>query len=176
MPIPSPTDHIASLVFRKVPLAAAATLLLVGVAINFVNVIGRYVFLNAIYWAEEAMVYLSIWAVFLAAIAVAFDGTALTMDFFSARMKPTLKRLVNLSIVSVTVAVSLFMAWQSVQIARVLIRNGQKSIALEVPMVVPQAALMFGFIMIAAAVLTRFALGHDTRVAATDAPSSDPSV
>ena len=172
---PSPTAQIASLVFRKVPLAAAAALLLVGVAINFANVIGRYVFLAAIYWAEEAMVYLSIWAIFLAAIAIAFDGTALTMDFFSARLTPALKRLLNLSIVSVTVAISLFMAWQSIQIARVLIRNDQKSIALEIPMVIPQAALMFGFIMIAAAVLARFALGRDARVAAEEASSSDTS-
>ena len=27
----------------------------------------------AIFWAEEAMVYLAIWAIFLAAIAVAYD-------------------------------------------------------------------------------------------------------
>jgi TRAP-type C4-dicarboxylate transport system permease small subunit len=174
MPPPSPTAHIAALIFRRLPLAAAAALLLTGVAINFANVVGRYVFLAAIYWAEEAMVYLSIWAIFLAAIAIAFDGTALTMDFFSARMKPALKRFVNLATVSVTVAVSLFMAWQSIQIARVLVRNGQNSIALEIPMVIPQAALMFGFIMIAAAVLTRFALGHGASVASA-APSPDSS-
>ena len=57
-----------------------------GVAINFTNVIGRYVFQAAIYWAEEAMVYLAIWSIFLAAIAIAYDRAHLTMDFFSARL------------------------------------------------------------------------------------------
>lgn len=173
MPHPSPTARIAALVFRKAPLAAAATLLLSGVLINLANVIGRYVFLAAIYWAEEAMVYLSIWAIFLAAIAVAYDGTALTMDFFFARVSPALRKLMSASITAITAAVSLFMAWQSVQIARVLARNGQNSIALEIPMVIPQAALTFGFAMIAAAVVTRFVLGGDeTTAAETRSPDS----
>jgi len=168
MPPSSASARIAGLIFRKIPLAIAASLLLTGVAINLANVVGRYVFLAAIYWAEEAMVYLSIWAIFLAAIAIAYDGTALTMDFFFVRMPRAFRRSVNASIVAITAAVSLFMAWQSVQIARVLIRNDQKSIALEIPMVIPQSALMFGFTMIAAAVIVRFALSLD------DAPQ--PSV
>jgi TRAP-type C4-dicarboxylate transport system permease small subunit len=161
MPSSTASARIAGLVFRKAPLTVAAGLLLIGVFINLANVIGRYLFLAAIYWAEEAMVYLSIWAIFLAAIAIAYDGTALTMDFFFVRMAPALRRLVNTLIVAITAAVSLFMTWQSVQIARVLMRNDQRSIALEIPMVVPQSALMFGFTMIAAAVVVRFALGHD---------------
>lgn len=175
MPPSPPTARIAGLVFRKIPLALAAALLLAGVLINFANVIGRYVFLAAIYWAEEAMIYLTIWAIFLAAIAIAYDGTALTMDFFSTRMPPVLRRLVNASIAAITALVSLFMAWQSIQIARVLVRNGQNSIALEIPMVVPQAALMFGFAMIAAAVIVRFALGLDRRPPPEGATSPESS-
>jgi TRAP-type C4-dicarboxylate transport system permease small subunit len=170
MPPPSPSSRIAALIFRKLPLAAAAALLLSAILINLVNVIGRYVLHAAIYWAEEAMVYLSIWAIFLAAIAVAYDGTALTMGFFVARVSPGLHKLMNASITAVTAAVSLLMAWQSVQMAMVLVRNGQSSIALEIPMVVPQAALIFGFVMIAAAVVTRFALEGDGKAdAATPA-------
>jgi hypothetical protein len=52
-----------------------------------------------------------------------------------------------------------------VLIAKVLMRNGQNSLALEVPMVIPQAALMFGFTMIAAAVIVRFALGKEEALA-----------
>jgi TRAP-type C4-dicarboxylate transport system permease small subunit len=173
MPSSAAAARIAGLIFRTLPLAAAAGLLLAGVAINLANVIARYVFLAAFYWAEEAMVYLSVWAIFLAAIAVAYDGAALTMDFFFSRMPESLKRLVSLAIAAVTVAVSLFMAWQSVQIARVLIRNDQKSIALEIPMVVPQAALMFGFVLIAAAVLVRFALAGHSGGSPADASSPD---
>jgi TRAP-type C4-dicarboxylate transport system permease small subunit len=175
MPPPSPSSRIAALVFRKLPLAVAAALLLSAILINLVNVIGRYLFHAAIYWAEEAMVYLSIWAIFLAAIAVAYDGTALTMGFFVARVPPALRRLMSASIAAVTAAVSLFMVWQSAQVARVLVRNGQSSIALEIPMVIPQAALIFGFAMIAGAVITRFALGGGEKATAS-VPASPDSV
>jgi TRAP-type C4-dicarboxylate transport system permease small subunit len=171
----SSNARLPDLIFRKAPLAVASALLLSGVAINLANVIGRYVFLYAIYWAEEAMVYLSIWAIFLAAIAVAYDGTALTMDFFFARMAPAFRKPLNALITAVTSAVCLFMAWQSIQIARVLFRNDQKSIALEIPMVIPQAALMLGFIMIAAAVIVRFMLGEPTLRPSAETPLRETS-
>ena len=55
-----------------------------------------------------------------------------------------------------TATVCLFMASQSVAVTRTLFRNGQNSLALEIPMVVPQASLLVGFVMIAAAVVARF--------------------
>jgi TRAP-type C4-dicarboxylate transport system permease small subunit len=51
------------------------------------------------------------------------------------------------------------MAYQSFAIAQVFIRNGQKSVALEIPMIVPQGSLLFGFLAIACAVMVRFMLG-----------------
>ena len=59
---------------------------------------------------------------------------------------------------TVTVVVCLFMATQSMTLLRTLIRNGQNSVALEVPMAIPQASLTFGFVMIAGAVFARFFL------------------
>jgi C4-dicarboxylate transporter, DctQ subunit len=149
------------LLFHRIPLAIAGILLLAGVAINFANVIGRYMFQTAIYWAEEAMVYLAIWSIFLAAIAIAFDRAHLTMDFFSARLPPEWKRISDATMTVATAAVCLFMAAQSVAVARTLIRNGQNSLALEIPMVVPQASLLVGFLMMAAAVVARFLVGSE---------------
>jgi TRAP-type C4-dicarboxylate transport system permease small subunit len=147
---------VCRLLFQRIPLSLAALLLVTGVAINFINVIGRYAFQSAIYWAEEAMIYMAIWSIFLAAIAIAYDGADLTMDFFSARLSDGWKRLVEAVITIVTVMVCLFMALQSFAILRILIRNGQNSLALEVPMAVPQASVLFGFVMIAAAAAARF--------------------
>ena len=150
--------RVSRILFHSIPLGLAAAFLIVAVGLNFANVVGRYVFLTAIYWAEEAMIYLSIWSIFLAAIAIAYDRADLTMDFFSARLAEKWKRFADAIMTAVTVTVCLFMAWQSLAIARVLVRNGQKSLALEIPMVVPQASLLFGFIMIATAVAARFLL------------------
>jgi TRAP-type C4-dicarboxylate transport system permease small subunit len=152
--------RISRVAFHSIPLGLAALFLVAAVAINFANVIGRYMFSAAIYWAEEAMIYLSIWSIFLAAAAVAYDGTALTMDFFSARLPVFWKRFIDAAIASLTVAICLFMSWQSVLIARVFLRNEQKSVALEIPMLVPQASLLFGFLAIACAVTVRFLQGR----------------
>ena len=150
--------RVCRLAFHRVPLAAAALLLGTGVAINLANVIGRYAFRSAIYWAEEAMVYLAIWSIFLAAVAVAYDRAELAMDVFSARLPARWKRIADAVMTLATVAVCLFMALQSFTLLRTLIRNGQNSLALEVPMALPQASLFVGFVLIAAAVTARFFL------------------
>lgn len=151
-------SRLCRLFFRQLPLGLAAGLLTVGVIINFINAVGRYGFDAAIFWAEEAMVYLAIWAIFLAAIAVAYDRAELAMDFFSASLPKRWKRYADAAMTTVTVVVCLFMATQSMTLLRTLIRNSQNSVALEVPMAVPQASLTFGFLMIAGAVIARFYL------------------
>lgn len=165
----SSNSSICHLLFHRLPLGLAAALLLTGVAINFANVIARYLFRFAFYWAEEAMIYAAIWSIFLAAIAVAYDKADLTMDFFATRVAPGARRLVEALITVVTVAVCLFMAWQSLSLLRRLFQNEQRSLALEVPMVVPQASLLVGFLLIAAAVVARY-LDRDV---AGDVPAED---
>lgn len=153
-------SRFCRLIFRQLPLGLAAALLATGVTINFINAVGRYFFEAAIFWAEEAMVFLAIWAVFLAAIAVAYDRAELAMDFFSSSLPKRWKRLVDAAMTSATILVCLFMATQSLTLLRTLIRNGQHSVALDVPMAVPQASLTFGFVMIAGAVTARFLLNE----------------
>ena len=48
--------RISRVAFHSIPLGLAALFLVLAVSINFANVIGRYMFSAAIYWAEEAMV------------------------------------------------------------------------------------------------------------------------
>jgi TRAP-type C4-dicarboxylate transport system permease small subunit len=85
-------EAVAEVLLQRLPLTLAALLLLAAIAINFANVLARYLFLASIYWADEAMVFLVIWSIFLAAIAVTYDGSHLTMDLFSARLPPRWQR------------------------------------------------------------------------------------
>ena len=48
--------------FVALPRAILGALMLAGIAINFANVIGRYLFGQALFWAEETMVFITIWA------------------------------------------------------------------------------------------------------------------
>ncbi len=47
--------------------AVLGSLIFLGVLINFANVVGRYVFLKPIIWAEEILVFIMVWCVMLGA-------------------------------------------------------------------------------------------------------------
>lgn len=52
------------------------------------------------------------------------------------------------------------MAWQALTVVRTLTRNDQRSIALDIPIAIPHAALLVGFALSALVVIARMALGH----------------
>ena len=148
----------AELVLHRLPLTLAAILLLGAIAINFANVIARHLLRASIYWADEAMVFLVIWSIFLAAVAVSYDGSQLTMDLFSTRLAPRLRRILDGAIAAVCLATFAFMAWQAVIVVRTLMRNDQRSIALDIPMAVPHTALLVGFALTALVVIAQVVL------------------
>jgi TRAP-type C4-dicarboxylate transport system permease small subunit len=153
-------EALVELALHRVPLTLAAILLLAAIAINFANVVARYLFLASIYWADEAMVFLVIWSIFLAAVAVTYDGSQLTMDLFSTRLPPRWQRALDAAIAAVCVVTFAFMALQALTVVRTLLRNDQRSIALDMPMGIAHAALLVGFALCALVVAVRVALGQ----------------
>ena len=140
---------------HDVPRYFAGLLLLAGVAVNFANVIGRYLFGSAIFWAEEIMVFLLIWGVFVGAVAVAWRGGHLRMDLFSTRLETPWREAVNALTVIAFIGCSVFVAIQSWGVTMLFARSGQVSVTAGVPMTVPHAALLLGFVAMVIAVLVR---------------------
>ena len=101
------------------------------------------------------MVFLVIWSIFLAAIAVTYDGSQLTMDLFSTRLSPRWQRALDGAIAAVCILTFAFMAWQAMTVVRTLMRNDQRSIALDIPIAIAHAALLVGFVLCAVAVALR---------------------
>ena len=54
---PPKTSPIADLIFVRIPYVVTGTLLCAAIAINFANVVARYFFFEALYWAEEVLIY-----------------------------------------------------------------------------------------------------------------------
>ena len=141
--------------FETGPRRLTAVLMLAGIAINFANVVGRYLFGYAIFWAEEIMIFLIVWCVFLGGVTVAFNGAHLRMDLLSARLPSPWKEAVN-GIAAVALIVCCgFAAVQSWKVLRLLFDGGDVSITASVPMVIPHAALFFGLVLTALAVAVR---------------------
>jgi len=67
---------------------AAGAMLVLSVAINFANIIGRYFLSVSIPWAEEVMLFLMIGCVFLNCGPVGWSGRQIRMDAFVSLLPP----------------------------------------------------------------------------------------
>lgn len=129
--------------------------MLAGVAINFANVVGRYAFGHALFWAEETMVFITIWGVFIGMAVIAWRGEHLSMDLFSAAVRGRARLALNGLIAATLVACCLFAAVQSWQVTTLFAQASQVSVSAGIPKAIPHAALLVGFTLTAAAVVVR---------------------
>ena len=144
---------VARVVLRDIPRAAIGLILLLAIIINFANIVGRYVFLEPLPWAEEVLSFLVIWGVCLGASAVTYDRAHLCMDLFVSSFPPALRRVVDWLTLVAMIAFSGFAAVQASKIVSVMEANGQVSIAAGIPMTVPYSAFIVGFGLIAVAAI-----------------------
>ena len=149
---PTPALRI---VFSSIPRAVLGILILAGVAINFANVLGRHLFATALFWAEEILVFILIWSVFIGIIAVSFNGAHLRMDLLSARFPDSLRKLVNVLVWLIFLGSAVFVVIQSYRVIATLGESGLVSNAAGVPMVVPHTGLLVGFALVILAVAIR---------------------
>ena len=133
-------------------------LMLAGVAICFSNVVARYLFGYALFWAEEVMVFLIIWGVFVGVAAAAYERAHLNMDLFSNSFRGSVLALLNALLVAVLLACCVFMIVQSWQVVTLFYQGGVRSVSAGVPKWIAQAALPVGFALMALAVLSRLKL------------------
>lgn len=149
-------DPAARFVFVTVPYVITGTLMLVAIAINFANVIARYVFDAAIFWTEEVLGFLMIYSVFIAAVTIAFNGDNINMDLFYSKFSSATKRAVNLFVFIVFVASCIFVVVQAYKVFALHLRNGSRSVAAGIPTALPQSALVIGFSLMALAICYRW--------------------
>src|SRR3984957_908097 len=142
--------------------------LLASVAINFVNIIGRYFFSVSIPWAEEIMLFLMVGCVFTGCCAVAWEGRQIRMDvvvgMLPAKVRDFLALFSELVLIATAAAVAAF-AWP---VITQLAAFDERSQAANFPLVIPQAMIPIGYSYMALHVAVRFirrpprASGSDT--------------
>jgi TRAP-type C4-dicarboxylate transport system permease small subunit len=154
-PASLPGKRIEEFIFLKIPHFIAGVMFLIAVAINIANVVARYVFATPIFWAEEILVFIVIWTVFVIAGSITYRGAHLNMDLLHSKFSPFWKRVVNSAIAIVLIGSTLFTATQSWKVVRLYIRTGDVTPATGIPLVLPHLALLFGFIFMALAAILR---------------------
>lgn len=138
----------------------AALCLIVGILLNFANVIGRYFFHHAISWAEELMQYLMIAGVFLAAGSITLRGAHIRMDLAVQVMPKRLTVMLEAIAQVVFVVVAIMLIWLGIPVIMQLIAFGQVSEALRLPTAIPHSVIPVGFTIMILAVVARVIEGR----------------
>jgi len=159
----------------RLPRTIIGVAIIVSIAINFANIIGRYILLAPIIWAEEIMIYIMVWCVFIGAILVTFEGRHIKMDLLSTMFPSPWKEIVNTITVISFIGACAFTVMQDWTVTSMMVRLDQRSVVAEIPMSVPHSALLFGFAAMALAIIIRLQFhirgefGSDTDVAVKQA-------
>ena len=146
---------MARFLFVTLPRRLLGCLMLVGVALSFANVVARYVFGYAIYWAEEVLVFIAIWGVFIGMAAATYERAHLNMDLFSNNISGRVKLVLNAAMTVALLACCGFMLVQSWQVVSLFYQGGSVSVSAGVPKWIPHSAVLAGFALTAIAVLVR---------------------
>ena len=141
--------------FVTLPHWAMGSVMLAGVAICSANVIARYFFGHAIFWAEEVMVFLAIWGVFLGLASATYQRAHLNMDLFSNSFAGRWRLFMNVLVAVGILACCVFMVIQSWSVVNLQLKAGAVSVSAGVPRWIPNAALLAGFALAALALLVR---------------------
>jgi len=124
-----------------------------AVVLNFANIIGRYVFSAPIYWAEEVMLILFGWCVFLGAAMVALMRDHLKSQALGELLPERLKIFHRIGVDALSLVVVVYIAVKSFDIVILFHRFGQKTIVAEIPKSVVYASISVGLGIVALALL-----------------------
>jgi TRAP-type C4-dicarboxylate transport system permease small subunit len=122
---------------------------IVAVGLNFVNVVGRYVFGVTILSADELQIFIMVFMAFLGAGVVAWRGQHLRMDVLVNALPASLRRGVQIIELAVIVILASFVLWNSTYYAQQMFNFGRVSDMGRVPMWIPHGAVAIGFGLIA---------------------------
>ena len=132
-----------------------SVLLILSIALNCANVIGRYFFNASIFWAEEIMLYLMVGCVFLGNGIVAWSGRQIRMDVIVAMMPEKARHALNLAAELVLIATALAIIVFSFPVVRDLFNFDQRSQSAELPLYIPQSMVPIGLGIMALMVVIR---------------------
>jgi len=136
-------------------LSAGAAALLAIVILNAVNIVLRYFFRSPLSWAEEAMLFLMIFGVYVGAVSVAWQQAHIRIDAILDFAPPTRRKVLEIVSTLVLAAVLVPVVFASFRVANLLFEFDQRSDALHLPMWIPQSVIPISLLLIVLMSLAR---------------------
>ncbi len=145
---------------------------IVAVALNFANVLGRYLFDRSITGADEVQIYVMVCMAFLGAVTVTWRRMHLRMDVLVHMLPTVYRRAISMAERLITAVLACFVSvfsWKYVMQMLILDRRSDNA---GIPMWLPHGAVALGFSLIALISLIRLVrllTGDRDELAADDA-------
>jgi TRAP-type C4-dicarboxylate transport system permease small subunit len=138
----------------------ASVLLVCSVTINFANIVARYFLHSAISWAEEVMLFLMIGCVFLGAASVTWSGLHIRMDIIVRLFPEKIRASVELLYELIFLAAAAVLLVFARPIIEELVLFDQRSMAANMPLAIPHAAIPIGLACMAILTIARLVTGR----------------
>jgi TRAP-type C4-dicarboxylate transport system permease small subunit len=128
-----------------------------AVALNFINVVGRYGFGTTILSADELQIFIMVFMTFLGAAVVAWRNQQLRMDVLVNALPAPIRRLIKIAELAAIVVLAAFVLWNSTYYAKQMFNIDRVSDMAQVPMWIPHGAVAVGFGLMALIACIRLA-------------------
>jgi TRAP-type C4-dicarboxylate transport system permease small subunit len=119
------------------------------VGLIFIQVLMRYVFQNSLSWSEELARYLFLWQIWLGASFAVKEQAHLRIGALVDNVPPKAKRAMEFAALLAWFAFSLFLAVKGSELALLLLKRGQVSPAMRMPMAYAYASVPVGSALMA---------------------------
>ncbi|MDR3230396.1 MAG: TRAP transporter small permease [Synergistaceae bacterium] len=123
--------------------------LIFSVGLIFMQIIMRYVFGSSLSWSEELARYLFIWEIWIGISYAARNRSHLRILLVKQRLGKRAQDVLEIAVTVVWAGFALFIAVQGFSLVMTIGRFGQKSSALQLPMVYPHLAVPVGCALMA---------------------------
>ncbi len=125
--------------------AAVGGVMLAAVFLVFVNVVARYVFSRPFAGAEEILQLMDVWVVMLGAAVIVRQNRHLNMDLLYLAMPPRLRRVVDVLITLLELALGGYVIAQARRVIALLWTTNTRTVVSSIPLALMYAALVLGF-------------------------------
>jgi TRAP-type C4-dicarboxylate transport system permease small subunit len=149
---------------------AAIVFFLVG--LNVAGAFGRYVQWYTWPWADEALLFTMVWGIALGLYAVTLRGGHLAMDLVVRALPAPAQRSAQALVAVVSFALIGYVVLQSRAFIQTVAAADMRSMAAQIPMTIPHAALAVGFVLMLLALAVR-AVAAAARVSLPPQAKSD---
>lgn len=141
--------HVADIM-----MAIAVIALILAVAVNAYEIVGRMVFAKSLLWIQDFTLLCMMWFIFPGMVKISHKGTDVVVDYFFGKFPPKAKNIIvvfNDIVVAVTCAI-LFVF--SVNLA--ILRQGKAMSASEIPLIYYTLAMNVSFFLMAVMYFEKF--------------------